>query len=91
MPQATQMEMAELAEQLVTAVRQCKLLHEKNADWGIVTVSVGGAFASAAEGSIAPLFRAADQHLYQAKSKGRNRFEQNQAAAQVERAQAAMK
>lgn len=62
-----------LAMAVVSTVRNCALPHEKNADWGIVTISVGGAFLPHANGEVGALFRAADQHLYLAKNNGRNR------------------
>jgi diguanylate cyclase (GGDEF)-like protein len=62
-----------LAMAVVTTVRNCAVPHEKNADWGIVTTSVGGAFMPHADGLLGALFRSADQNLYLAKNNGRNR------------------
>ncbi len=64
-----------LAMGLVEAVRQLAIPHEYNAEWGVVTISVGGAALGQAAGGIAALFRQADQLLYQAKAGGRNRAE----------------
>jgi diguanylate cyclase (GGDEF)-like protein len=65
-----------LAQGIVTAVAQCAIVHEINADWGVVTASVGAAFVDSAQGGLAVLFRLADQQLYRAKENGRNRVEQ---------------
>ena len=58
---------------LVDAVRQRQIPHERNAEWGVVTVSVGGAWQAAATDKIVSLFRQADVCLYRAKESGRNR------------------
>ena len=42
-----------VAEQLLDAVRQLEIPHAHNADWGIVTLSVGGAYVARAEGRLA--------------------------------------
>ena len=75
MPCATPDTVAALANGIVAAIRQCALPHEKNADWGIATVSIGSARLEHATGRLAPLFRAADRQLYHAKENGRNRAE----------------
>lgn len=64
-----------LAVRCVDAVRELAIPHELNADWGVVTVSVGGARSDPASGAILALFRAADEQLYRAKENGRNRAE----------------
>lgn len=56
------------------------LVHERNADWGIATVSLGGAHVEHAAGGLAALFRSADRQLYRAKENGRNRAELSDAA-----------
>lgn len=65
----------DLAASLVQAVATLGIPHEKNADWGVVTISVGTACMTPAGGPIKELFRQADRLLYQAKASGRNRAE----------------
>lgn len=74
-PECSRAQITQLGEDLLHAVRTLHLLHTHNADWGIVTVSVGLAHQDLAQGALAELFRAADQQLYQAKRLGRNRLE----------------
>ena len=62
-----------LAQALVEAVRSLKLPHEKNAEWGQVTVSVGLAHLDHACGRLGALVASADAQLYRAKESGRNR------------------
>jgi len=64
-----------IGNDIVKVMREAALPHLDNADWGIVTVSVGGAFLEQAHNSLSALFRAADQKLYLAKNNGRNRAE----------------
>lgn len=64
-----------LAEGVVSAISACALVHAHNADWGVVTASLGGVYLDHAAGGLAPLFRTADRQLYVAKENGRNRFE----------------
>jgi len=66
---------AKIAQAVVTAVHGAAIPHVGNAEWGVVTLSVGGVRVARAEGSLEPLFRAADANLYQAKRGGRNRAE----------------
>lgn len=75
LPGAAKDDYARLATALVEAVRTAVLPHEKNAEWGIATISVGGVHLDAAQGNVVTLFRDADQRLYQAKGNGRNRAE----------------
>jgi diguanylate cyclase (GGDEF)-like protein len=70
-----------LANNIVAAIHQCALPHEKNAAWGVATASLGGAYVERADGVLATLFRKADQQLYLAKENGRNRAELSDAAA----------
>jgi diguanylate cyclase (GGDEF)-like protein len=64
-----------LAGTIVAAIRLCAVPHEKNADWGIATASLGGARIEQAGDGLTVLFRSADQQLYRAKENGRNRAE----------------
>ena len=72
LPMASAARTAALAHAVVTAISALGIAHEKNAGWGCVTISVGGAHLEQAEGKIASLFRDADSRLYQAKDRGRN-------------------
>lgn len=65
----------ELGSSLVKAVAAMCLPHEKNSEWGVVTISVGGVRIPVASGRVGALFRQADLLLYKAKEAGRNRFE----------------
>ncbi|KAF0165557.1 MAG: two-component system cell cycle response regulator [Rhodocyclaceae bacterium] len=65
----------EMASRVVESVRMLRLQHAQNAEWGIVTVSVGGGRREALTGTPAMLFRDADAALYRAKESGRNRCE----------------
>lgn len=66
---------AEIARATVDAVRRQGIPHARNAEWGVITLSVGGAHMSRAEGALSLLFRRADANLYGAKKNGRNRVE----------------
>lgn len=72
-PQTPREIFARLAEDCLVAIREQAITHEKNADWGIATASIGGAWSATAQGAIVSLFRAADANLYRAKESGRNR------------------
>ena len=61
-----------LAQSLVETVRDLSIPHQMNAQWGIVTISVGGAALDKPEGPVKVAFRLADSRLYQAKNRGRN-------------------
>ncbi|WP_041193176.1 diguanylate cyclase [Candidatus Symbiobacter mobilis] len=61
-----------LAQSVVYTVRNQNIPHERNGDWGVVTVSVGGEWAPHASGALVGMFRQADSRLYQAKQRGRN-------------------
>ncbi|MCP5269199.1 MAG: diguanylate cyclase [Zoogloeaceae bacterium] len=74
-PRASEAAYKTLATSIVDAVRELGIAHEKNADWGVVTVSIGGAFLTVVTGELAAAFRLADSRLYQAKERGRNRAE----------------
>ena len=62
-----------VAAAILDGLRRCAMPHEKNADWGIVTASIGGARLDPAAGAVAAMFRTADVNLYSAKESGRNR------------------
>lgn len=66
---------AGLAASLVEAVAALRIPHEKNGDFGVVTISIGGACVDPATGHVKELFRQADELLYKAKGAGRNRAE----------------
>ena len=64
-----------VATTLVEDIAAMQLTHEKNADLGIVTISVGAVCVDRADGMVGSLFRQADTLLYRAKEAGRNRVE----------------
>lgn len=72
-PVASPQAYGDMANAVLDAVRRTCIPHERNADWGIVTTSVGGAFVDAASDDIVQMFRTADARLYRAKESGRNR------------------
>jgi diguanylate cyclase (GGDEF)-like protein len=71
-PAASLQAIKALALSIVERVRKLLISHELNVDWGVVTISVGGATLEAVEGGVANFFRLADSRLYRAKSNGRN-------------------
>jgi diguanylate cyclase (GGDEF)-like protein len=72
-PGATMQALDDIATGIVEAVSSLAIAHEKNANWGIVTISVGGSRVDSCKGELVSLFRQADTRLYQAKEGGRNR------------------
>ena len=64
-----------LATSIVENLAALRLPHVNNADWGIVTVSIGAVCANPASGIVGALFRQSDALLYRAKEAGRNRVE----------------
>jgi len=72
-PRASPVAIAMACDAVLNAVRSLAIEHEKNAEWGIVTVSIGATMAQAADATPATAFRAADTLLYSAKNEGRNR------------------
>jgi diguanylate cyclase (GGDEF)-like protein len=64
-----------VANAMVSAVRKLAIVHDKNASWGLVTVSVGGVWLKTISGDVASMFKTADSRLYRAKENGRNRAE----------------
>ena len=75
LPGRSQADCERIAGQVLAGIRSRQLPHAKNADWGIVTASLGAAWMPVASGRIADLFRTADANLYRAKENGRNRCE----------------
>lgn len=63
-----------MSEAIVTTVHGLNIPHEKN-EWGVTTISVGGAWLESANGELKHAFRKADDNLYRAKERGRNRAE----------------
>jgi len=66
---------AELAARIVAGVAAQRVPHEKNGDWGVITVSIGAVCCNPAKERVVQVFRKADELLYQAKEGGRNRVE----------------
>ena len=64
-----------VSQAIVQAVHALGIAHAKNNDWGVTTISVGGTWLGAANGPVKQLFRQADEKLYLAKERGRNRAE----------------
>lgn len=58
---------------LVEAVRGLAIPHQLNAEWGVVTISIGGVHIDPVSGTLADCFKRADARLYTAKHAGRNR------------------
>ncbi|MGA9667407.1 MAG: diguanylate cyclase [Gallionella sp.] len=63
------------ATHILESVRKLGMQHERNGEWGIVTVSIGGCHHEASSSIVAVPFREADAALYRAKEYGRNRVE----------------
>lgn len=63
------------ASDIIEAVRGLSIPHEKNENFGIVTVSLGGCRQETASGLVVSVFHDSDAALYRAKGKGRNRLE----------------
>jgi len=71
-PGASQEVLSQVAQAVVSGVRDLRLEHALNANWGVVTISVGAAQTPAAQAKVVDLFRRADARLYRAKEAGRN-------------------
>jgi diguanylate cyclase (GGDEF)-like protein len=74
-PSASKAAYEALSHDIVAAVSKLGIPHEKNNDWGITTISVGGNWLQSANGELKHVFRQADENLYRAKDRGRNRAE----------------
>jgi diguanylate cyclase (GGDEF)-like protein len=74
LPRASSAAHQRVATLIVEGLRRLNRPHERNAEWGFVTASIGGARIDPASGTLPPLFRTADANLYRAKQQGRNRF-----------------
>ena len=74
-PNATAASYEVCAGGVIDAVRNLAIPHEQNDEWGIVTISIGGARRDPVAGSAVELLREADAALYRAKESGRNRYE----------------
>jgi diguanylate cyclase (GGDEF)-like protein len=74
-PHASKEAYEDLSQRIVKAVSTLAIPHEKNNDWGVTTISVGGNWLESANGELKNVFRQADQRLYVAKERGRNRAE----------------
>jgi diguanylate cyclase (GGDEF)-like protein len=72
-PGGTEKAISDLADALVSRVQALSIPHLTNAQWGIVTISMGVAYLRSAQGEVKQLFRLADARLYDAKNAGRNR------------------
>lgn len=72
-PQAGREVFERVAHAALEKIRGLDIPHERNAHWGVVTTSIGGAFMEAANDEVMHVFRTADERLYAAKQAGRNR------------------
>jgi len=57
------------------AIPWVAIAHALNAQWGVVTISLGVCWQEVASGELKRIFRQADGKLYEAKNNGRNRVE----------------
>jgi len=74
-PTASYQACQHVSQAIVQAVHSLSIPHEKNNEWGVTTISVGGTWLDAANGPVKHVFRLADEKLYLAKERGRNRAE----------------
>ena len=76
LPETNETKVLQLAEKCLNAVNQLKLPHKLSSVADVVTVSVGVSTLTPSEKiQSSALLECADKLLYQAKNKGRNRFE----------------
>ncbi len=76
LPETNKTQAIQLAEQCLSAIKHQKLLHEPSIASDVVTISAGVSTIIPLEASLSStLIETADKLLYQAKQKGRNRFE----------------
>jgi len=75
LPAASREAYEHLSQSIVQTVHGLSIPHVKNSDWGVTTISVGGSWLEAANGELKHVFRQADEKLYLAKERGRNRAE----------------
>jgi diguanylate cyclase (GGDEF)-like protein len=74
-PHASAEAYQQCAARILDVLCKMNIPHEKNAEWGIVTASIGACRLEVASGLVKTLFREADAALYRAKNAGRNRVE----------------
>ena len=74
-PRASPEAYENIAQSILEGIHNLGIPHELNANWGIVTASIGGERLDLPGNNIASIFRIADSRLYQAKNNGRNRAE----------------
>lgn len=75
LPNASEEAYRGLCAAIVEAMRRQAIAHATNGEAGIVTLSIGGERLARSSGTLVTLFRSADERLYQAKQRGRNRAE----------------
>jgi diguanylate cyclase (GGDEF)-like protein len=74
-PASSKVAATRTADRIIESIRKLGIPHDKNAEWGIVTSSIGVKFLEHTSGNAAKVFRDADTALYHAKENGRNRVE----------------
>lgn len=75
LPETTEEAGLAIAERIIVAVRELKINHDNNADFGIVTISAGvSTYYPDSEMDWQDVVKKADEALYRAKNMGRNTF-----------------